>query len=72
MNKELQDKTWDVLPKEFKEEVKKLYSKFYNEKPHSDCSYGYLGLLIKLFGIHNLVSDAEGGGDADGAEKRHS
>lgn len=60
MNKELQDLAWAVLPKEFKEEVKKLYSKFYNEKPHSDCSYGYLGLLIKLFGIHNLVSDAEG------------
>lgn len=60
MNKELQDLAWSILPKEFKEEVKKLYTEFYNEKPHSDCSYGYLGLLIKLFGIHNLTSDAEG------------
>lgn len=33
MNKELQDKAWAVLPKEFREEVKKLYAKFYNEKP---------------------------------------
>lgn len=60
MTKELQDHVWKhCLPKEFKEEVKKLYAKFYNEKPHSDCSYGYLGLLIKLFGIHNLTSDTE-------------
>lgn len=59
-DKELQDLAWSLLPKEFKEEVRKLYAKFYNEKPHSDCSYGYLGLLIKLFGIHNLTSDAEG------------
>lgn len=60
MTTELQNKAWSILPKEFKEEVKELYAKFYNEKPHSDCSYGYLGLLIKLFGIHNLTSDAEG------------
>lgn len=60
MDKTLQDLVWSVLPKEFKEEVKRLYTKFYNEKPHSDCSYGYLGLLIKLFGVHNLTSDAEG------------
>lgn len=60
MTKELQDLTWSVLPKEFKDEVKELYEEFYNEKPHSDCSYGYLGLLIKLFGLHNLTSDAEG------------
>lgn len=60
MNKQLIDSAWRALPAEFKEEVKKLYAKFYNEKPHSDCSYGYLGLLIKLFGYHNLTSDAEG------------
>lgn len=61
MTKELQDHVWKhCLPKEFKEGVKSLYEKFYNEKPHSDCSYGYLGLLIKLFGIYNLTSDAEG------------
>lgn len=60
MNKELQDKAWAVLPKEFREEVKKLYAKFYNEKPHSDCSYGYLGLLIELFDIDNLTFDEDG------------
>lgn len=61
MDRELIDHVWKhCLPKEFKEEVKKLYSKFYNEKPHSDCSYGYIGLLIKLFSIDNLTSDAEG------------
>ena len=27
MNKELQDKAWSVLPKEFKEEVKKMFQK---------------------------------------------
>lgn len=59
MDKTTQDLVWSILPKEFKEEVKKLYTEFYNEKPHSDCSYGYLGLLIKLFGVHNLTSDAE-------------
>lgn len=60
MDKKLQDLVWAVLPKEFKEEVKTLYTMFLNEKNPSDCSYGYLGLLIKLFGIHNLTSDAEG------------
>lgn len=60
MDKELIDRAWAYLPKEFKEEVKKLYLKFYNKKPHSDCSYGYIGLLIKLFSIDNLISDAEG------------
>lgn len=59
MDKRLIDRVWSILPREFKEEAKKLYKEFYNEKPHSDCSYGYLGLLIKLFGIHNLTSDAE-------------
>lgn len=64
MTKELQDHVWKhCLPKEFKEAVKSLYTEFYNEKPHSDCSYGYLGLLIKLFGTHNLTFDAEGEDD---------
>lgn len=60
MTKDLHDLAWSVLPKEFKEEVKERFTMFVNEKNPSDCSYGYLGLLIKLFGVHNLTSDAEG------------
>lgn len=52
MNKELQDLAWSVLPKEFKEEVKKMYNGYQPEKIR-EC-------LIMLFGIHNLTSDAEG------------
>lgn len=52
MTKELQDLAWSVLPKEFKEEVKKEYRKGYV------CET--LTMLITLFGHHNLTSDAEG------------
>lgn len=51
MNKELQDKAWSVLPKEFKEEVKKLYREF---------AFTREGYYVELFGLHNLTSDAEG------------
>lgn len=51
MNKELQDKAWSVLPKEFKEEVKKLYREF---------AFTREGYYVELFGRHNLTSDAEG------------
>lgn len=51
MNKELQDKAWSVLPKEFKEEVKKLYREF---------TFTREGYYVELFGPHNLTSDAEG------------
>lgn len=58
MNKELQDLTWSVLPKEFKEEVKKIYL---NAVEHHPCGYNHKTDLLKyLFGIHNLTSDAEG------------
>lgn len=53
MNKELQDLVWSILPKEFKEEVKKIY-----------CTPGHRAevytLLQNLFGAGNLTSDAEG------------
>lgn len=52
MTKELQDHVWSILPKEFKEEVKKEYRKGYV------CET--LTMLITLFGHHNLTSDAEG------------
>lgn len=53
MNKELQNLAWRCLPKEFKEEVKKMY-----------CTPGHSAevytLLQNLFGAGNLTSDAEG------------
>lgn len=52
MKKKLQDFVWQsLLPKEFKEEVKKEY-----RKGHV-CET--LAMLITLFGHHNLTSDAE-------------
>lgn len=52
MDKTLQDLAWSVLPKEFKEEVKKIY-----------CTPGHRAevytLLQNLFGAGNLASDAE-------------
>ena len=50
MNKELQDKAWSVLPKDFKEEVKKLYRKY---------TFTREGYYVELFGLHNLTSDSE-------------
>ena len=56
MNKELQDHVWKhCLPKEFKEEVKKMY----NGHILNDLDYGRNSALINLFG-ENLTSDAEG------------
>ena len=69
MNKELQDIAWSVLPKEFKEEVKKYYKTLHEQY------IDYAGLHLEnakakvqerivtleyFFGIHNLTSDAEG------------
>lgn len=51
MNTELQNKAWSVLPKEFKEEVKKLYREF---------TFTREGYYVELFGFHNLTSDEEG------------
>lgn len=55
MNKELQDLAWSVLPKEFKEEVKKEYY---------DCKYCNADAcaieLEIVFGRHNLTSESEG------------
>lgn len=59
MDKKLQDLAWSILPKEFKEEVKKYYQRV--------CRYdnlysarGATEILELLFGKHNLTSDAEG------------
>lgn len=65
MMTELQNKAWSVLPKEFKEEVKKVaqnYSRrtsalFGVERQRADRFYSD---FVSLFGIHNLTSNAEG------------
>lgn len=62
MTKELQDHVWSILPKEFKEEVKKEYRKGYV------CET--LTMLITLFGHHNLTSDAEEEGMLTVSRKR--
>ncbi len=65
MTKELQDLAWSVLPKEFKEEVKKV-ARIYSGR--TSALFGaeryiankFLDEFIGLFGLHNLTSDAEG------------
>lgn len=64
MNKELSDRVWKILPKEFKEEVKKLaqyYSRhvsalFGMERQRADKFYHE---FVSLFGYHILTSDAD-------------
>lgn len=58
MNKELQDKAWSVLPKEFKEEVKKMFQKDINTC--NNMNQAMRCILVDIFGLHNLTSDAEG------------
>lgn len=63
MTKEIQDPTWSVLPKEFKEEVRKEYRQLLNspwQLPGKGYLRGRLRMLRELFGEHNLASDAEG------------
>lgn len=58
MNTELRNKAWQVLPKEFKEEVNEIYL---NAVEHHPCGYNHKTDLLKyLFGKHNLTSDVEG------------
>lgn len=76
MDKTLQDLVWSVLPKEFKEEVKKIYSAlladirmYQGDNPEQvgttdsilwERTLGIKSTLCRLFGEHNLTSDAEG------------
>lgn len=56
MTKELQDYAWSILPKEFKEEVKRLY-----RIADSDVDQMIAMIMLEnVFGRHNLTSDAEG------------
>lgn len=68
MDKNLQDLAWSILPKEFKEEVKKLYIETEIELSKKKGATDNLTQQLRgmnrqlayLFGIHNLTSDAEG------------
>ena len=53
MNKELIDRAWACLPREFKEKVKKEYY-------HDDTNPFELAQLEAIFGYHNLTSDEDG------------
>lgn len=65
MDKKLQDLVWSILPKWFKEEVKKV-ARIYSGR--TSALFGaerhlvnkFLDEFIGLFGRHNLTSDAEG------------
>lgn len=67
MNKELIDRAWACLPREFKEKVKKKYARCVeideDDNPNLPAyavksAISRRGLLEKLFGIHNLTPDA--------------
>lgn len=69
MNKELIDRAWACLPREFKEKVKKKYARCVeidaDDNPNLPAyavksAITRRALLEKLFGEHNLTSDAEG------------
>lgn len=59
MNKELQDKVWSILQKEFKEEAKKDYQYAVKDRNRSVLQRGASDTLEHFFGIHNLTSDIE-------------
>jgi len=60
MVKELQDLVWSCLPKEFKEEVKYEYSRVATKVIKSNYDLGFMNAHEGMYGIHNLISDAEG------------
>ena len=67
MTKELIDKVWSLLPKEFKEEVKDCYKTAkaqHKENFHLEVEAALIReriiMLEYFFGIHNIASDAGG------------
>lgn len=64
MDKELINRAWSVLPKEFKEEVKKV-ARIYSGRTSAlfggerHIANKFLDEFIGLFGFHNLTSDKE-------------
>lgn len=59
MDRELIDKAWACLPKEFKEEVKDIFRKCFGVPKYEAITIKPM-LLDSLFGHHNLTSDEEG------------
>lgn len=58
MKKELQDKAWAALPKELKEEVKRIYkSEYVSDRGYQPTKV--MECLANLFDHDNLTSDAE-------------
>lgn len=56
IDKETQRIAWSCLPKEFKEEVKRMY-----RIADSDVDQMIATIMLEnVFGLHNLTSDAEG------------
>lgn len=60
MDKTTQDLAWSVLPKEFKEEVKFEYHRVATKASKDEYDLGFMHTHERIFGIHNLTSDAEG------------
>lgn len=60
MDKELIDRTWSALPKEFKEEVKYEYRRVATKATKDEYDLGFMHAHEGMFGIHNLTSDVEG------------
>lgn len=56
MNKQLQDRAWAALPKEFKEEVKKMFQTI---NTCNGMNQSMRCILVDLFSIHNLTSYSE-------------
>lgn len=59
MEKKLQDRAWRSLPKEFREEVKEIYSSIqYMMDMREPQIYANKSTLLEaLFGEHNLISE---------------
>lgn len=60
MDKTIQDLVWSILPKEFKEEVKYEYRRVATKATKDEHDLGFMHAHERMFGIHNLTSDAEG------------
>ncbi len=61
MTDELKNRTWAILPIDFKREVKKDFNELVNcgdSKTHANI-YGEIGVFIHLFGVHNLTAEEQ-------------
>ncbi len=60
MNAEQKNKIWALLPKEFKEEVKKSYLYYTGMARKGQHDLGAIHTFEAIFGVHNLTSDLDG------------